>query len=171
MSFEKLVESRIRESLDAGAFIGLRGEGQPLKTNGAEALAGDDWMGFHILQSADALPVWLLLGREIEHDLLELQHRRERYRRLYAAARRSGKAETFNLDLEIRREAYRALAIAIRRKQDQFNLSAPGRLSERPGLWVEYEVAKLDEYPDSEALTDDSGWIRDGHSSQREYVG
>jgi hypothetical protein len=147
MSFQDLIESKIKDAIEAGAFVGLRGEGEPLKTIGTEALAGDNWMGFHILQNADTLPAWLMLGREIERDLEELQRLRDRYRNLRAVAVASSNVDIHSLDLDIRREAFRELARKIRKKQDQFNIDAPGRLTERSGLWVDYEVAKLDEPP------------------------
>ena len=145
MSFEKLVESKIKDAMEAGAFTGLRGEGAPLRPMGGEALAGENWMGFHILRNADAVPAWLMLGRDIERDLAQLRLLGDRYRILLATAVASGTPSGFSMDLEIRREAFRELARKIRKKQDQFNFDAPGRLTERPGLWVEYEVAKLDE--------------------------
>ena len=144
MSFEELIESRIREAVEAGVFVGLKGEGHPLKTIGTEAFAGDNWLGFHILESGGMLPAWLLLGKEIETDLLRLSRLRSRYRDLLAVARGSADPTSFSLDLDIRRDAFRELAVIIRRKQDQFNFDAPGRLSERPGLWLEYELAHLD---------------------------
>lgn len=144
MSFEELIESRIREAVEAGVFVGLKGEGQPLKTIGTEAFAGDNWLGFHILENGGMLPAWLLLGKEIETDLLRLSRLRSRYRDLLAVARGSADPTSFSLDLDIRRDAFRELAVIIRRKQDQFNFDAPGRLSERPGLWLEYELAHLD---------------------------
>lgn len=145
MSFEKLVESKIKDAMEAGAFSGLRGEGTPLRSIGAEALAGDNWMGFHMLRNTDALPAWLMLGRDIERDLAQLRFLGDRYRILSAAAVAGGRPSGFSMDLEIRRETFRELAMRIRKKQDQFNIDAPGRLTERPGLWVEYEVAKLDD--------------------------
>ena len=145
MSFESLIESRIREAMEAGAFDGLKGEGEPLKTLGAEAFAGDNWLGFHILENGGMLPAWLLLGKEIERDLLHLESLRARYREILRIARASGDVSRFSLDLDIRRDTFRSLATAIRKKQDQFNFDAPGRLSERPGLWVQLEMERLED--------------------------
>ncbi len=125
MSFESLIESRIRDAMEEGAFDGLKGEGEPLKTLGTEAFAGDNWLGFHILENGGMLPAWLLLGKEIERDLWHLEKLRARYRELLRVARNSGDVSRFRIDLDIRRDAFRSFAIATRKKQDQFNFDAP----------------------------------------------
>ncbi len=144
MAYESLVDQRIREAMESGAFSGLRGEGAPLRVRPGEALAGDNWLGFHILENAGTLPAWLLLAREIEDDLGSLERMKARYRELVDLARTSPDPERFEGLLADRRSAFADFARAVRRKQDRFNIEAPGILSERPGIWVEHEVARLD---------------------------
>jgi hypothetical protein len=63
MDFGKLVEDKIRQAIDDGAFDGLSGAGKPFGT--LEDSSGEDWMGFHILKSNGFLPEWLELRKQI----------------------------------------------------------------------------------------------------------
>lgn len=63
MDFSRLVEEKIREAIDAGAFDDLKGAGKPFDK--LEDSSGEDWMGFHILKSNGFLPEWLELRKQI----------------------------------------------------------------------------------------------------------
>lgn len=144
MSFEDLIESRIREAAAEGAFDNLKGAGQPLRFRDEDALAGDNWLGYKILENGGLLPEWLMLAKEIEVD-------REALRRLDA-----GHAEAAELaassanwaahasSIRERRNAFEKGARALRRKQDRFNQDAPSIRLERPAIWVEHHLARLD---------------------------
>lgn len=144
MGYLDLVESRIREAMEAGAFDNLKGAGKPLPDRRHEQLAGDDWMGFHILQNGGMLPAWLGLAREIEHELTLLERIRERARHVISAAAASPDWSPWRRSYAAARADFEAHARRVRRKQDRFNFDAPSIGVERPALWVEFELEKLD---------------------------
>lgn len=146
MSLEKLIESQIQDAIAAGAFDNLPGAGQPLPHHSdAEKLAGENWLGFKVLQNGGLVPEWLGLGREIELDLQGLAVLEERYHSLLEAPTRELEPDAHRRAIDYTFGQYETLAREIRRKQDNFNLKAPGHLSQRPGLWVEYHLARLRE--------------------------
>ena len=141
---DELIENRIQEAMAAGAFRNLRGEGRPLPFRPEDALAGDRWLGFKVLRNSDALPEWLELAREIERDTEALRSIDAEHEALAQHAAASGRwRETAPLIAACRR-AYAEAARALRRKQDRFNIEAPGHLSQRPGIWVEEQLRRLD---------------------------
>lgn len=144
MSFERLVESRIKDAMDAGQFSNLAGEGKPLRKNDEDELAGDNWMGFHVLRNANMLPAWLELAKEIEVDLQALQKIDDRHAIVAENIRERGANPSRLLALSAIRHEYEVLARRIRAKQDQFNIDAPAIIVERPGIWVERRLEKLD---------------------------
>lgn len=142
MSLEKLIESQIQEAIAAGAFDNLEGAGKPLPPpSDAEKLAGDNWMGFHVLQNGGMVPEWLGLGREIERDLDQLARIEARYAALCEAVRDAEEGLGGAITRELAR--YETLAREIRKKQERFNLKAPGPRSQRPPIWVEHHLQRL----------------------------
>lgn len=144
MTYEEIIESRIQEAMAAGAFRTLPGEGRPLPFRSADQLAGDQWLGFKMLRDADLLPDWLLQAKEIEQlqeRLREIDHRHEE---MIAAARKSGEWERFMAAIRSIRQEYEAAARSLRRKQDRFNHDAPSIHLERPGIWIEHHLERLD---------------------------
>lgn len=144
MSYLRVVESRIVEAMAAGAFDDLEGAGKPLDLRRGE-LAGDLWLGHHLLENGGALPAWLQLGADIERGLDRLRELDARHAALVGEAALSGASGDLLSSVDRVRREFEALARAVREMQDQFNLDAPGRLSERPGIWVEYHLQRLDE--------------------------
>jgi hypothetical protein len=144
VSLDELIESRILEAMEQGAFDRLPGAGRPQRIDGYERhAAGDNWLGYHILSNARVLPPWLDLAREIEQDRRELDRIEACHARaVEEAARRPSRANRETV--RAWREAYEAAARALRIKQDRFNIGAPGIRSERPGLWVERALERLE---------------------------
>ena len=144
MRVGELVENRIREAMEEGAFEGLAGEGAPLPPRDAERLAGDLWLAHHILGNAGALPEWLELARAIEREGERLAAIEGEHGALVAQARATGAWRRLAPRIAERRRAFAAAARALRTKQDRYNLEAPGLLSERPAIWVEERLRRLD---------------------------
>ncbi len=144
MSFESLAESRIKDAMDAGLFDNLRGAGKPLKSLEDDKLAGDNWMGFHVLRNGGLLPAWLDLAKEIELDLVALKRVDARHALLADRAHASGLTKSVQTAISVTRQEYASFARRIRAKQDQFNMDAPAIGLERPGIWVEHELERLD---------------------------
>ncbi len=144
VSYEELVESRIQEALSAGAFRNLPGEGRPLRSWDEEQLAGDQWLGFKVLRDAEMLPEWLLLAREIEQHRETLDQLDQRHENLVLAARQAGRWERLMPVVQQLRAEFEHEARTLRRKQDRFNHDAPNIRLERPGIWVEYHLERLD---------------------------
>ena len=143
MSLDKLIESRIQDAMAAGAFSRLAGEGRPLPLLEGDLVAGENWAGFKLLNNAGMLPPWLLLAREIEADLEQLE-KVERQFREWVALAAAGDWRYHAGGIRRLRERFTERARAIRRKQDQFNFDAPSVALERPGIWVEHRLARLD---------------------------
>ena len=144
MRFERLVERRILGAMEAGAFEGLAGEGRPLPPRDAERLAGEMRLAHHVLANANALPEWLELARDIERESARLDAIERELAALARRAARDGDWRTLAPRIAERRRAFAAAARALRAKQDRYNLEAPGILAERPGVWVEERLRRLD---------------------------
>ncbi len=145
MKFEQLVENRILEAMEAGAFEGLAGEGKPLPRREAERLAGDLWLGHHILGNADALPEWLELARTIEREQERLAAIEQSHGRIVEQARRTGAWRELAPLIAERRRDFATAARALRTKQNRYNFEAPGIANERPSIWIEERLRRLDE--------------------------
>ena len=109
-----------------------------------EALAGENWLGFKVLQNGGLLPEWLMLAKEIEADRLHLLALDARHAEAVELAASSGAWDAHAPSIERCREAFESAAIALRRKQDRFNQDAPSVQLERPGIWIEHHLARLD---------------------------
>jgi len=140
-----MIESRIQDAVAAGLFSNLPGEGKPLAPVDDEGLAGDNWLGFKMLKDANILPAWLELAKEIETDAQKLDAIDSRHAEWVDLAHESGDWRRFRPALDRLRAQYAERAFALRRKQDRFNHDAPGIRLERPGIWVEHHLARLEE--------------------------
>lgn len=144
VGFEKTVESAIQDAMASGAFENLPGAGRPLNFGQGDALAGDNWIGFRVLQNGGMLPEWLELAREIERDLTRLEQIDAEHAALCAAASVPGEAAAYAGLIARARASYEDLARSLRKRQERFNHEAPGIRSERPAIWIEYHLGRLD---------------------------
>ena len=144
MSLEKTIEGAIQEAMAAGAFKNLPGEGKPLAFDRqAEGLAGDNWLGFKMLQNGGHVPEWLNLGREIELDLEQLAVIDRNHQEYCEGARTEADWQRIGPAVDRLRAKYEEKARAIRKKQDRYNHDAPGIRTQRPGIWVEHHLERL----------------------------
>lgn len=144
MSIEKSIEGAIQDAMAAGAFNNLPGAGKPLTfSREQQAYAGDQWLGFKMLENGGYTPEWLSMGREIELDLERLAIIDRNHAEYCAAATRAEDWPRIAAAVDRLRESYEQLAREIRKKQDRFNHNAPGIRTQRPGLWVEYHIERL----------------------------
>jgi hypothetical protein len=144
MSIEKAIESQIQDAIAAGVFDNLPGAGKPLALGEGENLAGDNWLGFRVLQNGGMLPEWLNLARDIERDRERLDALDAEHAALCEAAARTGQWESYLGRIQRLRARYEELARSLRKRQDRFNHDAPGIRSQRPAIWVEYHLERLD---------------------------
>jgi hypothetical protein len=144
VSFEEIVESRIRDAQEQGAFRGLAGEGRPLNLDETHRLAGDRWAAFRVLENANMLPEWLELAKDIERWQQELARADRRHADVVALGRSSGDWAPLLPSLRARRRDCELIARELRARQDRFNIEAPSFAGERPAIWVEYHLEKLD---------------------------
>lgn len=151
MTWLQIVESRIQDALSAGAFDNLPGAGQPLPERPEDELAGANWVGNKILRDAGALPEWLMLAKEIEMRLADLDALEARYCALIATAIESGNWRSYVGRIRDLADRFAADARTLRLKQDQWNYDAPSIHLERPGIWVEGRIARLQEHLHSAA--------------------
>ena len=73
MSFEKLVEEKIREAMADGEFDNLPGKGKPVNMDDYFATPEDLRMGYSVLKNAGVLPEQAHLLKEIESLRLDLE--------------------------------------------------------------------------------------------------
>lgn len=66
MSFERLVENKIREAMEKGEFDNLPGQGQPLDLTAYFNTPSDLRLGFALLKGAQFVPPEVELRRELE---------------------------------------------------------------------------------------------------------
>lgn len=143
MGFRGPVESQILEAMAAGVFDGLAGAGKPLDLD--EAGGGNDWAAFRVLRNNGLLPDWLMQGRAIERALGRLADVDREHEAACALPRPGPEAEASRREAIARERArYAALAHEIRAMQERFNREAPGVRSQRPEIWVEYHLGRLD---------------------------
>ena len=145
MSLEQLIESQIQDAMAAGAFDNLPGAGKPLPPNDLEKLAGENWLGYKVLQNGGLLPEWLGLAREIERDYEALSALDRRHAELVDAAAAASDWARFHSGLAYLVGQYEERARELRKKQDRYNVNAPGVRTERPGIWVEFHLDRLRE--------------------------
>jgi hypothetical protein len=143
MSFEQLIESQIQEAMEAGAFDNLPGAGKPLRFTDQERMAGDNWLGYKVLQNGGMLPEWLSLAREIERDREALDRVDAHHEELVALAAGTGDWETALPALRYAVATYEEQARALRKKQERYNYNAPGFRCQRPAIWVEFHLQRL----------------------------
>lgn len=144
MSIERAIESQIQDALAAGMFDNLPGAGKPLHLGDGDGLAGDNWLGFRVLQNGGMLPEWLNLAKDIERDRERLDRLDAEHASLCQAAARSGRPDGYRDSISRVRACYEELARSLRRRQERFNHDAPGIRSQRPAIWVEHHLERLD---------------------------
>lgn len=91
------------------------------------------------------LPEWLDLARDIERDEQGLATVCERF---MALARLSGDTDAWAQNaghLKMLVREFVEHGRRLRRKQDRFNVIAPGAATQRPGIWVEQKRRQLAE--------------------------
>ena len=128
--FDRIVEEKIREAMEAGKFEGLAGKGKPLylEENPYEL---DGWgMAFRLIrQNGFSLP-WIEVGMEIENERL-LAHR------LLRSACRERGAE----DYRISQALFANRIETLNREIAQYNLRVPAQAFQRSLLDLEKEMA------------------------------
>jgi len=142
--FERIARQSLDEAVASGAFDNLEGTGLPFRYDPASQPVGERWAGFRILQNGGLLPEWLELGREIERDMAALAELDRRHGDTVMLAKGAATPAKILRSAALVREHYRMAAEQLRRKQDRFNVMAPSVHCERPGIWVEHEIARLD---------------------------
>ena len=130
----------------AGAFRNLPGEGKPLRFSRQEqALAGDNWLGYKMLENGGYMPEWLNQGKDIETDIEALALLDRNHQEYCDAAQSAGDWHRLGQSVDRLRARYEERARELRKKQDRFNYDAPGIRTQRPGIWVEYHLRRLQE--------------------------
>ena len=132
-----LVEQRIQEGIENGAFDNLAGAGKPQNLDEDAMVPEDMRMAFRLLRSNGLAPLWVQINREIRDDIERL----ERFRTYVA-----GRWHTSN---EIQREHHRRdYAARVRDINDRilnYNITAPSLLVHFPMLIPAEEQAKFDQ--------------------------
>jgi hypothetical protein len=145
MGYEQLVESQLQDAIARGLFTGLPGEGKPLDLDeSSRLLAGDNWLGHKILRDNELLPEWLGIAREVEDLQARVDALDARHAELVALVAASGDWDMAAPALARAVSQFEIAARQLRARQDELNVKAPGRHSERPAIWVEFHLQRLE---------------------------
>lgn len=126
--WDKLVEDRIRDAQDDGAFDRLPGAGRPLAIDSASD--GETWVANHILRQSGFLPDWLQLRKEIHEQRQAVVDVLAEYRRQRSEIDSHNACRIAEVErLELR---YVEAVRAINRKIDEHNLRCPSLMLEIP---------------------------------------
>lgn len=123
---DRLVEERIREAQERGAFQHLPGAGRPLPKD--EDPGSDSWAAHRLLKKHGLLPDWLQLRKEI---YVEREIVRRAWEEYWQAVEELDPTDEAHRAI-VRRLAwrYRELARALNKKIDQHNLRCPSMAHE-----------------------------------------
>ncbi len=123
---DRLVEERIRDAQERGAFRNLPGEGRPLPPD--DDLSSEAWAAHRLLKKHGLLPDWLQLRKEIYQERQIVRRAWEEYWRAVESGDPNDPAHRAIL----RRLAwrYRELARELNRKIDQHNVRCPSMAHE-----------------------------------------
>lgn len=151
--FEQIVERRIREAIEMGAFDNLPGHGKPLELED-EGPDRENWLANKVLKNAGCLPPWIEVAREIdaiEDDLAALQARHERWVRetiaslpedlLDRAKRRPGVVAIHERDVQRYREGLEEMKDLI----GLHNQFAPTEQLYRQGFWLAARLRRFEQ--------------------------
>lgn len=75
---ERGVEDRLRELVEAGELAGLPGEGAPLPDE--DAGTDEGWAARHVMRTAQAVPAWVDLRRDIDARIAGIRRRQRAHR-------------------------------------------------------------------------------------------
>lgn len=75
---ERRVDDQIRDLAEAGELSGLPGEGAPLRDD--DPRHDEGWAARHVMRSADAVPEWVDLRREIDDRAARIRRRYQAHR-------------------------------------------------------------------------------------------
>ena len=81
MKFDRIVEEKIREAMEAGEFDRLEGAGRPVNLEAYFATPEDLRAGYSVLKNAGVVPEEAQLLREIDETRRDLEHSQDAGRR------------------------------------------------------------------------------------------
>ena len=81
MKFDKIVEEKIREAMEAGEFDNIEGSGRPVNLEAYFATPEDLRAGYSVLKNAGVVPEEAQLLKEIDETRRELEKTRDAGRR------------------------------------------------------------------------------------------
>jgi hypothetical protein len=117
---DNLIDAQIRAAQEQGKFDNLPGFGKPLPKEEGHEMAGEHWMGNHILKQAGYLPIWLQLRKEIAAERDDVAAAFAAYREQVSSPSGSNPSTLQQLE-----DHYVQLATAINAKIDQHNDHCP----------------------------------------------
>jgi hypothetical protein len=138
------VDQMIREAQRRGDFDNLPGMGKPLKLDD-DVFAGEMAGAYRIAKNANAAPLWVQLGKEIEEDRAALGAMLERSARYVAELKAPpGAREAARLQA---RKVYLERAAELNKKITEYNAVRPRQLTwlEKPGLLPQVAARQFDE--------------------------
>ncbi len=132
-----LVEQRIQEGIENGAFDNLAGAGKPLNLEEDAMVPEDLRMAYRLLRSNGLAPLWVQVNREIRDDVERLA----RFRTFVAGRWR----ESNEVQQAHHRSEYAARVRDINDRILNYNITAPSLLVHFPMLIMADEMAKFEQ--------------------------
>jgi DnaJ family protein C protein 28 len=134
MTWDWLIENRIQQAMQEGAFKDLEGSGKPLKIETNPFIDREWRLAYHVMSSAGVAPAWIELDKEI-------RKRIQQARRQVSSAFQSG--DEGSSMRAYARERFRIEVQAINRLIDDLNLSVPADHFARCRVNAELELRML----------------------------
>lgn len=117
------LDAQIRVAQEQGLFDNLAGHGKPLSWDATDDLAGEHWLGNHVLKQAGFLPDWLEARKEIAAERPAAEAALAEYRK---ESRHLNAANPNDAALLARLEnRYVALVTVLNKKIDTHNHRCP----------------------------------------------
>jgi DnaJ family protein C protein 28 len=134
MSWHSIVERRIAQAQDQGAFDNLEGRGRPLRLK-PNPFADKDWqLAYDLLENAGLAPRWIELDRDIRYEL--------RTARTCITSKLSSNVSRHGRDLALK--TFIRSIHEINQMIRELNLIVPSARFSRPQIRIEQELSKLD---------------------------
>ena len=141
----RLVEERLQEAFNEGAFENLPGKGKPLELDEDPLADPAQWMARHILRTSGMSLPWIEDRKRIEQALAAARAALARARAAYVRSHRDGcPPAAAERRWQQALAAFRAQSAAVNRRIRTYNLAAPHVRFQRCLIKPAREVARIE---------------------------
>lgn len=149
VNWGRIIEEKIREARESGAFDDLPGQGLPLSLE-ENPHAEKEWqLAWTLLKSNGFTLPWLETRRQLEEDVAEARTALARAWARYTARQAESASALAKTEWVEARDAFRERCEALNRRIFLYNLEAPNLRFHRLPLDPEHDLAQLAGEPDT----------------------